>query len=704
MTDATLLELADAYGVATRYDDWRGQPAEVSAETLVAVLAALDVDASTPGACRTALDELHLSRWRQTLPSTVVQRRGGEGAVVAVHCRHGDDVQLEIRCEDGSIRSDLEQLMLWVEPQHVDGQLRGEATFRLPADLPLGWHELVASTGDEAATSTLVVVPDRLPALPDEQQWGLAVQLYAARSRASLGIGDLGDLDSLLRWTGDRGGAFVLISPLAAGAPVSPIEPSPYYPATRRYPNPLYLRIENTKEYAAAGWGTRARVDEVRDDVDVTGDRIDRDNIWAAKRHALALLWPVARIDPLRMQDVAAYREREGEPLERFALWCALAEKYGGRWQDWPAELQRPDSAAVAAAADELVDRVQFHCWLQLCCDEQLAVAQTTARRVGMPIGVVHDLPVGVNPGGSDTWSYPDVFAAGVTVGAPADAFNQQGQDWQQPPLRPDQLAATGYAAYRDVLRSVLRHAGGLRVDHILGLFRLWWIPAGMSAADGTYVRYDANAMLGILALEALRADALVIGEDLGTVAPGVREELADRGMLGSTVLWFEGDTPETWRPQSLATVTTHDLATTAGLLQLAHIDLRARLDLLDRPVDEERAEEVDKREGWLALARERGLLSEGASVADQVAAMNALLRLSPCALVGVAMADLVGDARQPNQPGTTDEYPNWRLALAGAGGEPVFLEDIAAGGAFEELANRIVEGVTGGVGQRSVR
>jgi 4-alpha-glucanotransferase len=361
-----------------------------------------------------------------------------------------------------------------------------------------------------------------------------------------------------------------------------------------------------------------------------------------------------------------------------------------------------------------MADRVQFHCWLQLCCDEQLAAAQDAAARAGLRIGVVHDLPVGVSPGGADTWASPDLFAADVTVGAPADGFNQQGQDWQQPPWRPDRLAATGYAAYRDLLRAALRHAGGLRVDHVLGLFRQWWVPTGKSAAAGTFVRYDAEAMLGILTLEAQRANAVVVGEDLGTIEPGVREVLADRGILGSTVLWFETDhdgapvPPERWRPETLATVTTHDLPTTAGLLDLSHLELRERLGLLDRPVADEREAETRKRDGWLAVATERGLLPQPdeqapAKPTAQIAAMNALLARSPCLLIAAALADLVADPRQPNQPGTVDEYPNWCLGLArraGADIEPVSLDAALSG----PQAAHLVQLLAYGVGQRSVR
>jgi 4-alpha-glucanotransferase len=265
-------------------------------------------------------------------------------------------------------------------------------------------------------------------------------------------------------------------------------------------------------------------------------------------------------------------------------------------------------------------------------------------------------------------------------------------------------LAVTAYASYRELLRAMLRHAGGLRVDHVLGLSRLWWIPRGTSAAAGTYVRYDANAMLGILTLEAERAGAVVIGEDLGTVEPGVRDELENRGILGSTVLWFESAPPEQWRAQTLATVTTHDLPTTAGLLELSHVSLRDRLGRLDRPVEDERIDEARKRDGWLALARQRGLLGEPATAAERVAALNALLAQSPCALIAVSVADLVADPRQPNQPGTTDEYPNWRLGLARprAGGAvaPAYLDEVLA----SPSARTLVQHLGNGVGQRAAR
>ena len=305
------------------------------------------------------------------------------------------------------------------------------------------------------------------------------------------------------------------------------------------------------------------------------------------------------------------------------------------------------------------------------------------ARDAGMPVGVVHDLAVGVHPDGADTWALGDALARDVTAGAPPDAFNQQGQDWSQPPWRPDQLAALGYAPYRDMLRTVLRHAGALRVDHIIGLFRLWWVPRGHGPAQGTYVRYDHEALVGILALEAARAGAFVVGEDLGTVEPWVRDYLRERGILGTSILWFEKDgegrplPPEAWRELCLATVTTHDLPPTAGYLAGEHIDIRERLGLLTRPVAEEAEVDAADREAVLDALRDLKLLEESPTERDKVEALHRFLALTPARLIGVALADAVGDRRAMNQPGTSTEYPNWRLPLADGVGQPVLLEDL---------------------------
>jgi 4-alpha-glucanotransferase len=412
----------------------------------------------------------------------------------------------------------------------------------------------------------------------------------------------------------------------------------------------------------------RAAVDALRPPAEP--DRIPRDPVLTAKLAALDLLWPLHR-----EQALADWRAEQGTALEDFALFCALAEQHGHDFHGWPADLRRPDAPGVAAAREAAADRVAFWCWVQLLVDEQLA-----GLGADMVVGVVHDLAVGVDAGGADAWALQDVLALGTTVGAPPDSFNQQGQDWGLPPWRPDRLAEAGYLPLRDMVRGVLRHAGGLRIDHVMGLFRLWWVPVGSSAADGTYVSYDADAMLGVLALEAHRAGALVVGEDLGTVEPRVGEALTAAGVLGSSVLWFEREEdeflpPDQWRELALATVTTHDLPTAAGFLAEEQVRVRHELGQLSVPVEQERAGARRDRAALLAMLEEAGLL-EGPD-ADEVQAMHAALVAAPSRLVLAAFGDAVGDLRQPNLPGTVDEYPNWRLPVADGSGRPLSLEEL---------------------------
>jgi 4-alpha-glucanotransferase len=689
MSDASTLspalaELARAHGVATSYEDWAGEQVPVSAATVATVLGRLGVDASTPERIAAALAERVEGPWRRLLPPTVVVRGDGDAGEVVVHAPAGVPVALTVEREGGgevSAGAGVEGAR-----RTVDGAERVAVTFRLP-DLPYGWHRLTATAGDDTGGAVLVVAPTRVERSAVERTWGWMVQLYSVRSADDWGLGDYADLAELARWSGAELGAGILLcNPLHAVSPVVPVEPSPYYPSSRRFRSPLYLRVEATPEYAAAEPELRARVDALRPDPDP--DRIDRDIAWTAKLAALELLWPVARREELR-----AYRADQGEGLADFALFSALAERQGVPWQDWPAELRRPDAPAVRELRDELADRVDFHAWLQLLCDEQLAAAGAAARDAGMSVGIVHDLAVGVDPGGADAWGLQDVLAMDVTVGAPPDSFNQQGQDWRLPPWNPERLAEAGYAPYRDMLRAVLRSAGGVRIDHVMGLFRLWWIPAGASAADGTYVYYDDEALLGVLALEAYRAGALVVGEDLGTVEPRVSRVLAERDILGSAVLWFERDAdgaplpPEKWREQVMASVTTHDLPTAAGFLADEHVRVRAELGQLGHSEAEERTRVAGERNRLLAMLREQGLLGADPSPADTVRAMHAVLARAPSRLVLAALGDAVGDLRQPNLPGTVDQYPNWRLPVADGTGRPVRLAELRSDPEVRRLA-----------------
>jgi 4-alpha-glucanotransferase len=688
----SLVELARRFGIATEYEDWTGGRVPVGEDTLVAVLAALGVAAGTERERNAALTATRRSYWERRMPATIVGRTG-EQIRFWVHVTHGDPAEVRLQLEDGTVRGGVQQVDNFTPPFELDGRLVGEASFVLPAGLPLGYHRVQLLSGGAETSAALIVTPDWL-GLPEQlgarRAWGLAAQLYSVRSRHSWGLGDLTDLTDLAVWSAFRHGAdYVLVNPLhAAGfsGPTGRMEPSPYLPTSRRFFNPIYLRVEAIPEYADLT--KRGRVRRLRSEVQRRAgrlDAIDRDAAWAAKRSALELLHRLPR-SAGRELAYAAFRDREGRALDDFAIWCALADEYGGDWHRWPESLQHPGAADVEAFAESHSDAVDFHRWLQWQLDEQLAAAQSHAVRAGMSLGIMGDLAVGVHPNGADTWALQDVMALGVTAGAPPDEFNQLGQDWSQPPWRPDRLDEHEYRPFRALIRAVLRHAGGVRIDHIIGLFRLWWIPRGASPTEGTYVRYDHEAMIGIVALEAHRAGAVVVGEDLGTVEPWVRDYLLLRGLLGTSILWFEldrdgngGPLPaERWREYCLSSVTTHDLPPTAGYLAGDHVRLRDSLGLLTRPAAEELESDRAELTAWLAELRRVGLLEDGEDDPEHIVlALYRYLGRTPSRLLGVALTDAVGDRRTQNQPGTTDEYPNWRVPLTGPDGREVMLEDV---------------------------
>ncbi|MHA7274074.1 4-alpha-glucanotransferase [Arthrobacter sp. TMT4-20] len=691
-----LIRLAEAHRVGTAFRGWDGQEKSVSPQTLTKVLSALGVACETNDDAVRALHDAETAPWRRTLPPVVV---GRETVVqdVPIISPAGSRPTIRLVLEDGQLR-ELELSGSAVEQSEIDGVPLERLHLTLPDDLPLGWHTLHAVQADGAvAECTLVVTPQRLNTTARlNRTWGLMAQLYSVRSKDSWGVGDIADLGQLAAFSASRGAGFVLINPLHAAEPAPPVEPSPYLPSTRRFFNPLYLRVENVPEYAALTAGARDAIEhdavtlrQANSDADI----LDRDSSYAAKLSALESIHQVPLSDE-RQRSFDEFRAQEGEGLESFALWCALAETLPAGAPEWD------DQSYLDTRRVALADRIGFHLWLQWLCDEQLAATQQGALDAGMTIGIIHDLAVGVHSHGSDAWSLRSVLAEGISVGAPPDMFNQQGQDWSQPPWHPGRLAESGYTAYRDMLRTVLKHAGGIRVDHILGLFRLWWIPAGGGSGDGTYVYYDHEALIGILALEAQRAGAVVIGEDLGVFEPGVQDYLAERGILGTSILWFEHDNdgprrPESYRQACLTSVTTHDLPPSAGYLAGEHVDLRESLGLLNRPVEEERSADQAAQDSVLALVRAvTGPTAGGAAdtVESTVEALHRFIVRTPSVLLGVALTDAVGERRTQNQPGTKDEYPNWRIPLAGSDGQSVLLEDLPDNERFAALA-RVMAG-----------
>ncbi|MCC3275232.1 4-alpha-glucanotransferase [Arthrobacter sp. zg-Y20] len=713
--DTDLLhQLADFHHVATTFKGWDGSEQQVTDATLRRVLSAMGLDTATDKDLERSLAQSRAAVWKGPLPPTAVVRQGIPGTV-AVHLPAGSSAQLTLRLEDGS-----EQDLDWPDTPEaeleVDGTLVARTAVPLPEGLELGWHRLELTSGATRAEAVLVVTPDRLgtaDALLAKRAWGVQAQLYSVRSSRSWGIGDLTDLADLAAVAGsDYDAGFVLINPLHAAEPAPPIEPSPYLPTTRRFFNPLYIRVEAVPEYAYLGDAQhRAAEDTARSlyEANTSAAELDRDASFAGKLKVLEDVYRVPR-SPARQRQFEEFTADAGQGLENFARWCALAEELAPGAPEWD-DASGPDSEYVLAQLPRLQERIGFFKWLQWILDEQLEAVQQAARKAGMGIGVIHDLAVGVHPAGADAWMLRDVLTSGISVGAPPDMFNQRGQDWSQPPWHPGRLAESGYAAYRDMIRTILRHAGGIRVDHILGLFRLWWIPQDAeSPGEGAYVYYDHEALIGILALEAQRAGAVVIGEDLGVFEPWVQDYLAERGVLGTSILWFEQTedgplAPEEYRAGALTSVNTHDLPPTAGYLAGEHVNLRDELGLLNRPVEEERQADSEAQEAVLEALRQRGLLPaaaegqvagqlRGEQIQQTVEALHEFILQTPSVLLGVALADLVGEKKTQNQPGTADEYPNWRIPLCGPDGEAVLLDDLEKNPRFRSLAALMQKGI----------
>ena len=699
-----LKELAELYGVATSYTDYKGAHVDVSDDTLVKILRALEVDlgtsvsspdVSTPDSSESAelpseeilhraIETFHDREFSRPLPPSVVAVEGEE-VVFPVHVHDGAPAEVHIELENGSTRG-VTQVENWNPPRQVAGVTWGEASFKLPGDLPLGWHKLHLKSTDLNVECGLIITPARLSTADKylrSPRSGVMAQIYSVRSTLSWGMGDFNDLGNLASVVAQDGADFLLVNPMHAAEPLPPTEDSPYLPTSRRFINPIYIRVEDVPEFNQLDVDLRDDVAEMAEEFrerNLSADIIERNEIYAAKLQVLHAIFDMPRSET-READFVNFVQREGQGLIDFATWCADREI-----------IQSESAHGTPPDRDELT---MFYMWLQWLCDEQLAAAQKRAVDAGMSIGIMADLAVGVHPGGADAHNLQAVLAPDASVGAPPDGYNQQGQDWSQPPWNPMKLAEAGYIPWRNLLRTVLRHSGGIRVDHVLGLFRLFVMPRMQSPATGTYIRFDHNALVGILALEAELAGAVVIGEDLGTFEPWVQDVLAQRGIMGTSILWFEHSPhqegprrQDEYRPLALTSVTTHDLPPTAAYLNGEHISLRERLGVLTTdPADEDREDLIWQAEildtvaevgslparEYLGLPRdERGELSE------LLQGLHSFVAGTPSALTCVSLVDMVGDIRAQNQPGTTkDLYPNWCVPLCDGSGNPVIIESL---------------------------
>ena len=692
-----LRELADRYGIVPEYRDQTGRETRVTTdETRATLLKVMGIDASSDAAIRRALDDAREAERRDLVaPVVVAQRRDAKRVVVAIPEGHRGDVRwsLELREEGGAVHR-----ANGTARQGKDGRVR----VRLPHVPEPGYHEVTlevtTSGGTHDATQSLIVVPPACPSpvevLKRRKVFGITANLYTVRSARNWGIGDLGDLATLARWGGSVGAQFVGVNPLHAlrntGGDVSP-----YSPVSRLFRNVIYLDVEAIPELAAseearrliASPETQAALREVR-----ASGTVEYDRVMALKMPVLRALYRAfaGGASPESPSATAhhppptarRYFESQGEPLLHFATFLALEEHLardgtrGGSWREWPREYRDPKSPAVRRFREQQREAIDFHRWLQFVVDSQLEAAAKTARDAGMTIGLYQDLAIGTSPDGSDTWAMPELFVRDTSIGAPPDPYSATGQDWGLPPMNPLALKRERYAYWIRLVRSSLRHAGALRIDHVMGLFRQFWIPAGKTGKEGAYVRFPSEDLLGILALETTRAGALVVGEDLGTVPEDVPPAMKRWNVLSSRVLYFEREDETGFKPaasydaMALATANTHDMPTLEGFWCGRDVDVRREVGLIesDEEADKARQDREKEKEALLQRLRDDGVLKPGEAPSGAAlrGAVHDFLCRTPSALVGLSLDDIVGEAEPVNVPGVgTDRFASWTRRLS---------------------------------------
>lgn len=713
--------LAQALGIKPSYCDIWGGRRDTSAETAARLAAAMGFPAAA------ALTELRRREWARLIPP-VVTTTVGQPLRVPLHLPKGTggEAMWTLWLENGTDRHETGPVSLLplTGAAEVDGAHFIRRELVLEYALPAGYHRLSVGVDPlgRVEEADIIVAPERC-LTPNEmlgdggRTWGLTAQLYSLRSDADWGIGDFTSLGRLAETAAQLGADMLGLNPLHALFPADPGHCSPYSPSNRVFLNPFYIDATAVPEYAdcvaaqqlVAQPAFLERLAAARD-----GDQVDYAAVAGLKLPVLAALH--AHFAELadyrgapnpRAQAYRAFCAQWGEDLRRHALFDALHEHFfdGGRgpwgWRDWPEAFRDAGSDAVAAFAKAHAGRVDFFQWLQFEADRQLAAAAARAKAAGMRIGFYRDLAVGADSGGSAAWSDPEALAVGAAVGAPPDLLNLVGQNWGLTPLSPLGLKERAYAPFIAALRANMRCAGALRIDHVMGLMHMFWLPdrdENGDGAPGAYVAYPFDDLLRIVALESHRNGCLVIGEDLGTVPEDFRPRMANAGVLSYRVLYFERDRatgdflpPQAYPAEALATVTTHDLAPLRGFWTGRDLEWRRLLSLYPSD-DMMRADEWERGvDRWrlLRALEDAGLRPAGypdnegghAWTPDLTAAVHSFLARSPAALLTAALEDALEETEQPNLPGTVDQHPNWRRRL------PVKLKDLATLPAMRRLA-----------------
>jgi 4-alpha-glucanotransferase len=694
--------LAALHGIGSSYLDYKGELKHISATSKAAILAAMGVATSEEREIEAAILNHETVHWMRMLPAARVVTLG-EPAFVDVSiplALKATRVSWSIELEYGAERagSSAVDTLEVIERGTLDNREFARLKLELPNDLPLGYHTLNVSLDTGLAGESRLIVAPSVSFEPEafhrgERVWGVAVQLYSLRSKRNWGIGDFRDLADLVRLAAPLGCGIIGLNPLHALMPANPAHISPYSPSSREFLNVLYIAIEDVPEFAhckaaqalVANADFQAKLAALR-----ATDSVDYERVAAAKFAVLPLLYEQFRTQHLaqatpRAQAFREYQEQRGEPLLRHALFDALdahwrlqGPQYWG-WPSWPEEYRDPTSPAVQRFARERAQDIEYFVYLQWLAEEQLSAAQRLARELGMAVGLYGDIAVGANPGGSETWSNRHLYLRDASVGAPPDALALKGQDWGIPPQHPDELRAQRYDPFIVMIRNNMRSVAALRLDHAMTLFRLWWVPRGMSSAQGAYVHYPLNDLIAILALESHRNGCVVIGEDLGTVPKEVSQAMERYRIYHYKVLLFERDpsgrfkAPQEYVQHALATVTTHDLPTLRGWWESRDIDLRDRLNLY--PSEDVKNEmhrlRAQERVSMMRALNEHRLWywSEHEPLPEYspalARAIHAYLGLSASNIAMLQIEDLIGMTDAVNVPGTDREHANWQRKVA---------------------------------------
>jgi len=703
---SALARLAERCGIRLDYHDIWGSVHRVSDATCRGLLASMGEAAGSEEEAAASLERLDAAEWLRVTPPVLVVREPLAAVTVPLAvpvARLATPLTWTLGLEDGTKHAGTvaPDALPVTQRGHADGEEIVRLAWQLPLVPPQGYHVLHVHPGENDADAgfrtTVIVAPAACFPLGASggppRVWGPAVQLYAVRSRRSWGIGDFTDLAAVVDLCVARGAALVGVSPLHALFPGEPRHASPYSASSRAFWNPLHLDVEATPEFAectavqadVASEGFRARLAAVR-----AADEIDYAAVAALKQPVLEALYRHFRERQLtsgaeRAAAFDRFRVERGPALRRYAVFEALAEHFRSQdppvrsWPEWPDAYQDPEGPAVTAFAASRRNRVEFYEWLQWQCGLQLGAAARRARERGATVGLYLDVAVSVDQAGFDAWAGRGLFARGASLGAPPDDFNLDGQDWGLSPMVPGRLRDTAYAPVIEALRANMRHAGAVRLDHVMALQRTFWIPAGGSARDGAYVQYPFADLLGVLALESRRNACAVVGEDLGTVPDEVRAELAALGVLSYRLFYFSRDAdgaflpPSAYPAQALVAVTTHDLPTLPGWWLGRDLAVRAALQLFPDEARRHRQEAArpDDRARALAALTGEGLAPAGVdpSTADGVppelvVAIYRFLARCPAQVLTVQLEDVLGQVDQVNVPGTVEQYPNWRRRL----------------------------------------